>query len=453
MYRACILKDTSAMTACHATHVCCGIDDQNGFHRSYVIQALTIDEALSALYELITPIQGLGTLAENSAQIALAEALNRVTTEAVLSPVDVPGFANSAMDGYAIRHEDLTHNPHARFRLQGTSAAGHPFDAPIEAGYAVRIFTGAAVPAGADTVVMQENVRADQGEIEIHSSPNKGDFVRPIGHDSPMGQPIIPSNQAINAFNLAAATTSGLEHISVYRKLSIGVFATGDELREPGSTLQSGQIFESNRIAIRSLLHGLPVTLTDLGILPDNKEATRTALDTAGRKFDALITSGGVSVGEADFVRDAIQTNGTLDFWRLNLRPGKPFAFGRLHRALIFGLPGNPVSSIVTLLLLVKPALWYLAGRTIPATAVGGESAYLDVPLAVDVKHQAGRHEFQRASLIRRGGKTYVQTTSDQSSNRLQSFTNADCLILLAGDTEHFPAGTAVPVLPFFGLI
>ena len=302
---------------------------------------------------------------------------------------------------------------------------------------------------------MQENVRVVQGEVELEtdSNPNKGDFVRPVGHDSHLGQPIIPRNQAINAFNLAAATTSGLQRISVYRKLSIGVFATGDELREPGSTLESGQIFESNRIAIRSLLSGLPVTITDLGILPDDKDATRAALNTAGQRFDALITSGGVSVGDADFVRHAIQTNGSLDFWRLNLRPGKPFAFGRLHRALIFGLPGNPVSSIVTLLLLVKPALWYLAGRTIPATAVEGESAYLDVPLAVDVEHQVGRHEFQRASLLRKGGKTYVQTTSDQSSNRLQSFTNADCLMLLAGDQAHFPAGSLVPVLPFLGLI
>ena len=353
------------------------------------------------------------------------------------------------MDGYAICHADIAQDPSATLTLQGTSSAGHPYPEPITAGCAVRIFTGAALPQGADTVVMQENVRVTNAGIQIDSQPTCGDFVRPIGHDTGRNQPIIPANHAINAFNLAAATTSGLREIDVLRKLRIGVFATGDELREPGQQLEPGQIFESNRIAIRTLLALLPVTVTDLGILPDEADATKTALSQASTSFDALITSGGVSVGDADFVRAAIEASGTLEFWRLNLRPGKPFAFGRMGESLIFGLPGNPVSSIVTLLLLVKPALWHLAGRSGEYNA----PTYFDVELAADVRHKIGRHEFQRASLTQIAGKTQVQTTSDQSSNRLQSFTNADCLMLLDGEQEHFPAGSTVPVLPFFSLL
>lgn len=387
----------------------------------------------------------------------MADALHRVSAAAVLSPVDVPGFANSAMDGYAIRHADLAREGTNVFRVQGTSAAGHPFPDPLDSGCAVRVFTGAAIPAGADTVIMQENVQVTGTQIQLRSHddgdsaiapPPPGAFVRPIGHDTPRQQPIIPANHVINAFNLAAATTSGLQEIGVHRKLRIGVFATGDELREPGQVLGPGQIYESNRIAISSLLTGLPVTVTDLGILPDEAAATQTALLKASTLFDALITSGGVSVGDADFVRHAIEANGTLDFWRLNLRPGKPFAFGRMGTSVVFGLPGNPVSSIVTLLLLVKPALWHLAGRATGAAT----PVYIDIPLAQDVRHQIGRNEFQRASLTQVDGKTHIRTTSDQSSNRLQSFTQADCLILLDGAQEVFPAGSSVPVLPFFGL-
>ena len=411
---------------------------------------------MNALYRLIDPV----TPANSAERIAIADALNRVTANPVLSPINVPAFANSAMDGYAIRYADLASNAPSVFNLQGISAAGHPYPDPLKPGYAVRIFTGAAIPQGADTVVIQENVQVLGQQIQLRATtddplPNaniaSGAFVRPIGHDTHRDQPIIPGNHPISPFNLAAATTSGVEQVDVLRKLRIGVFATGDELREPGQPLGPGQIYESNRIAIRSLLAGLPVTVQDLGILPDNAEATQQALLVASKEFDALITSGGVSVGDADFVRHAIEAHGSLDFWRLNLRPGKPFAFGRIGQSLVFGLPGNPVSSIVTLLLLVKPALWHFAGRAMAIEDAA--QVYVDVPLAQDLRHETGRHEFQRATLIQIDGKTCIRSTSDQSSNRLQSFTNADCLIRLDGDQETFLTGTTVPTLPFFGLL
>ena len=367
------------------------------------------------------------------------------------------------MDGYAVRFADVQSG--TTLAVQGESLAGHPYTLPLEEGCAVRIFTGAALPANADTIVIQENTAAGvsaegTGLVTINQMPASGDYVRPIGHDIGQDQQLLQAGTRLRAFDIASATTSGLRELPVTPKLRVGVFATGDELRTPGQSLAPGQIYESNRIAIRSLLAELPVTITDLGILPDDPDATREALRSASLEQDALITSGGVSVGDADFVRSAIEEVGAIDFWRLNLRPGKPFAFGHINRStesgatdsdaapcLVFGLPGNPVSTIVTLLLLVKPALWHLAG----ASAM--QPAQLKAPLAQSVHHSIGRNEYQRGALVEVNGETRVATTSDQSSNRLQSFKAADCLFLMPGETESLEAGDLVTVLPFWGLL
>jgi len=425
----------------------------NRLMRGNHIQPLTIDEALIQLAELIRP-------ARRSEFIPVAKSRGRIVANNTVSPIAVPAFANSAMDGYALRFADLTEAPPQQLTIQGQSLAGHPFNQQLLPNHAIRIFTGAALPSGADTIVIQENTTAsNDGQVTLNTHPAQGAYVRPVGHDVGQNSLLLAAGTRMRPFEIASATTSGLIDIEVFEPLKIGVFATGDELRTPGTPLAPGEIYESNRIAITQLLQGMPVIITDLGILPDDADATRQALHAAGLNQDALVTSGGVSVGDADFVRDAISKLGAIDFWRLNLRPGKPFAFGHINasqdnkttsqdndRCLIFGLPGNPVSTIVTLLLLVKPALWYMAGSPLAAPQL------LRVPLAQPVAHSPGRHEYQRGRLEQQANQSVVTTTSDQSSNRLQSFAGANCLFLLPGDVAELAAGELVDVLLFEGL-
>lgn len=413
---------------------------------------MTIDEALIQLASL-TDSTAVSTTRIQT--VPVEQSFGRVLAQNITSPVPVPGFANSAMDGYAVRFADLDTSSDTVLKIQGESLAGHPFDAALQAHHAVRIFTGAALPPKADTIVIQENTSpgSTDSTVIIHSTGAKGSYVRPIGHDVAQDSLLFSKGTRMRAFEIASATTSGLSELPVFEPLRIGVFATGDELKTPGTTLQAGEIYESNRVAIRSLLRDMPLEITDLGILPDEPDATRQALALASNDQDALITSGGVSVGDADFVKDAISELGGIDFWRLNLRPGKPFAFGHLlkpqsdAKCLIFGLPGNPVSTIVTLLLLVKPTLWRIAGHETYQPPV------VRVPLAGSVSHSVGRHEYQRGRLEQTDAGAVVKTTSDQSSNRLQSFAGANCLFLVPGDVEHLATGELVEVLPFEGLI
>jgi len=405
---------------------------------------LTIDEALKQLSDLIKPTS-------DRESVPVAASLGRVVAQDIHSPVPVPAFANSAMDGYAVRYGDLQASGSTTLAVQGQSLAGHPFDGALLPNHAIRIFTGAVLPKGADSIVIQENTTAgDEPNVVIHERPNEGAYVRPIGHDVAKDSLLLAKGVRMRAFEIASATTSGLTQVEVYKPLRVGVFATGDELRVPGTALADGEIYESNRVAITQLLNGLPLTITDLGILPDTAEATRQALQTACIDQDVLITSGGVSVGDADFVRGAIEKLGAIDFWRLNLRPGKPFAFGHLStkegQCLIFGLPGNPVSTIVTLLLLVKPALWHMAGSQTTAPQI------VRVPLAVPVSHSPGRNEYQRGRLEPSANGGVVTTTSDQSSNRLQSFASSNCLFLVPGEVAEIAAGELVDVLLFEGL-
>ncbi len=416
---------------------------------------MTIDEALKQLAALITPTR-------QSETVEVSTSLGRVVASDTRSPVSVPAFANSAMDGYAVRFADLSPADPTELSIQGQSLAGHPFDAELLPHHAIRIFTGAALPRGADTIVIQENTRPGKEQhIVINERPKEGAYVRPIGHDVSQDSLLLPIGTRMRAFEIASATTSGLTDVEVYKPIRVGVFATGDELRVPGTPLAMGEIYESNRIAITQLLKGLPLSITDLGILPDTADGTRQALHSASLDQDALITSGGVSVGDADFVRGAIAELGSIDFWRLNLRPGKPFAFGHLStnnlstsdlstneegQCLIFGLPGNPVSTIVTLLLLVKPALWHMAGCQPTAPQI------VRVPLAQRVSHSPGRNEYQRGRLEPSANGSVVTTTSDQSSNRLQSFASANCLFLVPGEVAEIEAGELVDVLLFEGL-
>ncbi|HEX7034462.1 MAG TPA: gephyrin-like molybdotransferase Glp [Pseudomonadales bacterium] len=401
---------------------------------------LDLDQALDAILADARPASG-------EERVAVAAALGRVLARSIDAPVSLPPFAASAMDGYALRRGDVDGEPPYRLRLAGTSYAGHPVDAPTPPGSCVRIFTGAPVPADLDTVVIQENCAVEGDRIRIDVRVAAGDNIRPVGHDIAAGQRLLDRGRRLNAFDVGWLAACGIAHVDVHTRPVVGLFSTGDELIDAGTAPRPGQIFDSNRRTLISLLAPLPVAVKDYGIVPDRRERIRDVLEQADAECDVVLTTGGVSVGDADWVKDVVSEIGRLRIWKLNIKPGKPLAYGRLSRAAFFGLPGNPVSTIVTALMLALPAIERVCGTepspplTVPATLRGA------------IRHQPGREEFQRGRLSAGDDGLQVAATGDQSSNRLASFADANCLIRIPKDCGDVADGSRVRVLPFRGLI
>jgi molybdopterin molybdotransferase len=359
------------------------------------------------------------------------------------------------MDGYAVRRKDF--DEAKPLRLIGQSLAGHPYPGTVTAGDCVRIFTGAVVPDGADLIILQERLAAsavsNDGTEVIHFAEHEPDeaFIRPIGNDIEQGQIICPAGELLTPLLLGSLASAGVSMIHVVRKVRVGVFSSGDELRDPGTPpeeLALGQIYDSNAFTVANLLQRLPVELIPLQRLADDEQAVATALADAADSCDLLITSGGVSVGDADFIGATIARLGHLAFWKLNLKPGKPLAFGRIGQCWIFGLPGNPVSTIVTFLLLVKPSLQLLCGgRPPPLLRVNAK-------LATQVLHTPGRAEYQRG-IYREddNGELRVAHTGDQGSNRLSTFSGANCLIEIPKTAGSLPKDSVVSILPLSDLL
>ncbi len=396
---------------------------------------MPLAQALLAIEHSIKPLTETET-------VALGELPLRVLAEDILSPIDVPGYDNSAMDGYALRHQDLA--AYSELRVVGKSFAGAPFAGTVAAGECVRIMTGAVIPAGTDTVVMQENVDAGQYTIRLTAAPKLTEAVRRRGEDIARGAVVLSRGHCISPVDIGLLASIGIARATVFRKIRVGLFSTGDELRQPGTALDEGCIYDANRPALHALLLAMGAHVNDYGVVEDSPGAIREAFARADRENDAVITSGGVSVGEADYTRDILQEIGDISFWKLAIKPGKPLAFGRLDNSYFFGLPGNPVSAIVTLHQVAMAGLARLAGKQAPAPL--RLTAIVDSPF----RKSPGRLDFQRASYrVDEAGQFHVTPCRNQSSGVLSSFSQANCYVVLEAERGSVEAGEAVALEPF----
>lgn len=405
---------------------------------------LTVAEALAVLLAADRP------LAEGAAAelVPTLEANGRVLAASQVSQLNVPPADNTQMDGYAVRAADCSSGA-ARLPVSQRIPAGH-VGAPLAAGTAARIFTGAMIPAGADAVVMQEMCEAEGDAVVIRHAPKSGEWVRRAGEDIQSGSEILAAGTRLRPQDLGLAASVGLEKLPVLRRLRVAMFFTGDELTMPGQTLKPGAIYNSNRFVLRGLLENLGCEITDYGIVPDNREATRDALRRAAQEHDLILTSGGVSVGEEDHVKPAVEAEGRLNMWQIAMKPGKPLAFGEVHRveggnAFFIGLPGNPVSSFVTFLIFVRPFILHQQGVAADALAPQALAMRADF----DWPKADRRQEFLRVKINAGGG---LDLFPHQGSGVLTSAVWGDGLVdnpagqtIARGDTLRF--------LPFSALL
>ena len=384
-------------------------------------------------------------------RIHIRASLGRILAIDVRSPVAVPAYDNSAMDGYAVRFGDLAPDRETVLARVGESFAGKPSGAVVGAGQCVRIFTGGVMPQGADTVVMQERAREDGGRVSIAAGAvaKEGANRRFAGEDLKAGQLVFRTGDLVHPAELGMMASLGIGEITVFRRLRVAFFSTGDELKSIGTALGAGEIYDSNRYTIYGMLKRLDCELLDMGVVPDVPEALERAFGEAAAAADVVITSGGVSVGEADFVRDLLAKLGEVLFWKIAMKPGRPLAYGRIGGAHFFGLPGNPVAVMVTFYEFVQDALRVLQGRRDIAPR-----PTFKVPLAAPIRKVPGRTEFQRGILAPDGnGGFTVRTTGEQGSGILSSMALANCFIVLPAHTVSCAAGDLVDVQLLEGLI
>ncbi len=393
---------------------------------------LNVDDALRKLGDLTSPVL-------DTEVIPLTESKGRVVASAIDAPMDLPPFDASAMDGYALHVNDL--NQDRALAVVGESRAGHVYQDPLAPGTAIRIFTGAPIPRGTSAVVIQEDVERNGDQISFRASLEIGENIRSRGHDIAKTQLLAKAGDRLDAYKISWLAACGVTNVTAVRRIRVALFSTGDELIDPGTPLGPGQIYDANRTALRELVSERPVEVLDLGALPDDPQAINRALETAAEAADVVVTSGGVSVGDADYVKDVVAQAGSLDFWKIALKPGKPLAVGRVGKALFFGLPGNPVSTIITYLLFVAPTIDRLCGMP--------DSTPYRLPaiLQETIEHHQGRREYVRGVFGMNDDRVTVSPTGDQSSNRLATFANANCLIVVPEQTDDIKAGSIVDIV------
>jgi molybdopterin molybdotransferase len=406
----------------------------------YDPDALRVDKAREAIRACLRPIEG-------TERVPVREALGRVLAQAVIPAIDVPGHDNSAMDGYALRGADLPAAGEVRLEEIGTAYAGRVFGGGVGAGQCVRVMTGAVMPAGTDTVVVQEVCRAEGAMIAIPAGQKAGQNVRAAGEDLKAGVAVLAPGQFLRPAEIGLVASLGIGELAVRRRLRVAFFSTGDELASIGSALAPGQVYDSNRYTLHGMLARLGVEIIDLGVVRDDPALLEAAFRKAAASADAVITTGGVSVGEADFIRGLMAQLGEVLFWKIAMRPGRPMAFGRIGGAFLFGLPGNPVAVMVTFYQFVRDALLALGGRS------DGELPLLPAASAQAIRKVPGRTEYQRGVLFREDGAWKVRTTGQQGSGVLRSMSEANCFIVLEHERGAVRAGEPVQVQLFEGLL
>ncbi|UCH49149.1 MAG: molybdopterin molybdotransferase MoeA [Betaproteobacteria bacterium] len=382
-------------------------------------------------------------------RLHIRDALGRVLAADVISPVNVPGHDNSAMDGYAVRFADLKPDAEATLKLVGTAFAGKPFEGEVGTGETVRIMTGAVLPQGADTVIMQERAKTSGDSVSVTAVPEAGTNTRKAGEDLKKDEPALKKGQLVRPAELGLMASLGIGEVHVYRRLRVAFFSTGDELVSIGQPLGPGQIYDSNRYTLYGMLTRAGCELLDMGVIRDTPEAIEKAFAEASEAADVIITSGGVSVGEADYVKQILDRLGEVLFWKIAMKPGRPMAYGKIGRAHFFGLPGNPVAVMVTFYQFVREALAVLQGQT-TIKPLPTMRARCTAP----IKKAPGRTEFQRGILSRaEDGEWTVRPTGDQGSGILSSMSQAHCFIVLPTETGRLDAGAIVEVQSLEGLV
>jgi molybdopterin molybdotransferase len=380
----------------------------------------------------------------DSETVPLGVALGRFLAVDLVAPRAVPPHDNSAVDGYAVFHDDLAADRDTVLPVGGRAAAGHPLDRPARRGEAIRIFTGAKMPEGPDTVMMQEDCVALDGAVRLRPGLKKGANRRKAGEDVAPGAIVIPVGRRLRAQELGLAAALGFAELTVYRRLRVAILSTGDELAEPGVALPEGAIYDANRHTIAALLQGLGCAVTDLGIRPDRPAAIREALGTAAAAHDLVISSGGMSTGEEDHVKAAVEAQGSLHFWRLAIKPGRPVALGQIGRTPFMGLPGNPVAVMVTFLILARPLILRLAG----AGAITPRS--YRVRAGFDYRKKAERREYIRARLEADGAGGWIaQKFPRDGAGILSSMVESDGFVVLGESLTRLESGGEVDFLPF----
>jgi molybdopterin molybdotransferase len=403
---------------------------------------MPVEEAERLIAARVAPVEG-------TEEATLAAACGRVLARDVVAPINLPPFDNSAVDGYAVRHSDLAREGDTRLRIADRVMAGQAAQHPARTGEAIRIFTGAPMPEGADTVFMQEDTREEGGDVILPPGLTLGANRRFAGEDIAAGSIALAAGTRIKPADAALAAALGVTTLIVRRAVRVALFSTGDEVAEPGAALTPARIYDSNRVLIAALLHAAGASVTDLGILPDDHAHLTQALARAAQDHDLILTSGGVSTGEADHVRDAVETTGKLVFWRVGIKPGRPVAMGVIpsgggDSAAFAGLPGNPVAVFVTFARIVRPLLLRLAGATAePLIAYPVRSAFA-------YKKRAGRREYVRVSLKRAAdGKLEAFKHPREGAGILTSLTETDGLAELGDDVTHIEPGTEIGFIPY----
>jgi molybdopterin molybdotransferase len=408
----------------------------------YDPNAMPVAQAKKYIRDYLVPVT-------ETEQVSLHAALGRVLAENIISNANVPNHDNSAMDGYAFNADSIVAEGETTLTIIGTAFAGNSFAGTVEKGQCIRIMTGAVIPKGVDTVIPQERVEVLDQLIKFGTPIKRGMNVRYAGEDLRIGQTVLSTGHVLKPADLGLVASLGIGKVSVYRKLKVAFFSTGDELASIGSNLKTGQVYDSNRYTIFGMLSRLGVELIDMGVTGDDPVLLENTLLQAAQSADVVITSGGVSVGAADYMKELLAKQGQVVFWKIAMKPGRPLAYGKVGNAHYFGLPGNPVAVMVTFYQFVREALLTLMGQPTPTPL-----PLIPVTCSEEIRKLKGRTEFQRGILFTDADGTWkVKPTGNQGSGILSSMSAANCFIVLSEEVGNLAAGSKVDIQLLEGLI